>query len=163
MELEPETLNRRMNHLKDGLRRAGVKLTHQRMEIFREVAKSSDHPDAETIYKGVRKRVPTISLDTVYRTLWLLLDLGLLATLGHPRNRVRFDANMSPHHHFRCVQCGMVSDFYSNELDQLKIPDSVNALGSVEKTQVEVKGVCLQCSQGNNPKHFAARKKEKEK
>ena len=52
-----------MNHFKEGLRRSGVKLTHQRLEIFREVVKSSDHPDVETIYKGVRKRVPTVSLD----------------------------------------------------------------------------------------------------
>ena len=63
-----------------------MKLTHQRMEIFREVARTADHPDAQTVYERVRKRVPAVSLDTVYRNLWLLSDLGLLSTLGPPRN-----------------------------------------------------------------------------
>jgi len=67
--LAPGELQLRMNHFKEGLRRCGVKLTHQRMDIFHEVAKSSDHPDIETIYKSVRERVPTVSLDTVYPTL----------------------------------------------------------------------------------------------
>jgi Fur family peroxide stress response transcriptional regulator len=146
MKLDPGELQQRMNHFKEGLRRSGVKLTHQRLEIFHEVAKSSDHPDVETIYKGVRKRVPTVSLDTVYRTLWLLLDLGLITTLGTPRERVRFDANVKSHHHFVCSRCGMTRDFFSDEFDKLKIPDSVKALGSAEKTQVEIKGLCLRCS-----------------
>jgi Fur family peroxide stress response transcriptional regulator len=146
MNLGPEELEKRMRALKEGLRRSGMKLTHQRLEIFREVAGSGLHPDAETIYNGVRERVPTISLDTVYRTLWLLLDLGLVTTLGASRERVRFDGNIRPHHHFVCMRCGMTEDFYNEEFDRLRAPDSVNALGNVEKTQVGLKGVCLQCS-----------------
>jgi len=145
MKIDPEELRQRINRFKTGLKRFGVKLTHQRLEIFQEVAKSGDHPDVETIYKGVRKRVPTVSLDTVYRTLWLLLDLGLITTLG-TRDRVRFDGNMRSHHHFVCSKCGMTHDFYSGEFDQLKIPETVKALGSVEKAQVEFKGFCLRCS-----------------
>jgi len=162
MKPEPGEVQKRMRHLRDGLKRSGVKLTHQRLEIFREVAKSGDHPDAETIYTGVRKRVPTVSLDTVYRTLWLLFDLGLISTLGAPRERVRFDANIKPHHHFVCVNCGMTHDVYSEEFDQLRIPNSVKALGTVEKAQVEVRGVCLQCSKNTNPKHCASRKREEQ-
>ena len=135
-----------MNRFKEGLKRAGAKLTHQRLEIFREVARSSDHPDAETIYKGVRERLPTVSLDTVYRALWLLLDLGLITTLGLPWGRVRFDANLSSHHHFLCTKCGMTRDFYSKEFDQLKVPKGAKALGRVEKMRVEVRGLCLRCS-----------------
>lgn len=121
MGFQPEVLQRRINHFKEQLRNAGVKLTHQRMEIFREVAMSEDHPDAEKIYKGVRERLPSLSLDTVYRTLWSLLGLGLIATLGPPRKTVRFDANMNLHHHFVCTKCGMTRDFYSKKLDRLKI------------------------------------------
>lgn len=146
MELDTKELQKRMRHLKEGLRTSGMKLTHQRLEIFREVAGSGLHPDAETIYHGVRERVPTISLDTVYRTLWLLLDLGLVTTLGASRERVRFDGNIRPHHHFVCMRCGMTEDFYNEEFDRLRAPNSVNALGNVEKTQVGLKGVCLQCS-----------------
>ena len=121
MELRPENLKQRMDRFKEALKRAGVKLTHQRLEIFREVAKSGDHPDAETIYKGVRERIPPVSLDTVYRTLWLLLDLGLINTLG-PRDRVRFDANTSSHHHFICKKCGMTRDFNCEEFDRHEGP-----------------------------------------
>ena len=160
MEFQPDVLKKRMTHFKDRLRRSGVKLTHQRLEIFREVAKSRDHPDAETVYKGVRKRVPTVSLDTIYRTLWLLVDVGLLTTLGPQRERVRFDANMSSHHHFVCMKCGMAYDFYCKEFDQLKIPDALKTLGRVEKTQVEVRGFCLRCLKKTNPRHCAWRKKE---
>jgi len=160
MDIDAKELEKRMRRLKEGLRRAGMKSTHQRLEIFREVAKSGDHPDAETIYNGVRERVPTISLDTVYRTLWLLSDLGLLTTLGASRERVRFDANLRPHHHFVCMRCGMTQDFYSEKFDRLTAPNSIKSLGSVEKTQVEIRGVCLQCSKKTNPKHCASRKKE---
>ena len=151
MKTDTKELQERVRRLKEGLRRAGMKSTHQRLEIFREVAKSGDHPDAEAIYNGVRERVPTISLDTVYRTLWLLLDLGLVTTLGASRERVRFDANLRPHHHFVCIKCGMTQDFYSEKFDRLRAPNSVKALGSVEKTQLELRGVCLQCSKQANP------------
>lgn len=161
MTIEPAELKRRMNRLEAGLRRSGVKLTHQRLQIFREVAKSQDHPDVETIFSGVRRRVPTVSLDTVYRTLWLLIDLGLLTTLGLPRGRVKFDANLSSHHHFICRKCGMTRDFLSPKFDRLKIPNTVKALGSVESTKIEIKGICFRCSKKNKQKHRASRKKEK--
>jgi Fur family peroxide stress response transcriptional regulator len=160
MDLGPEALQKRMNRFKNGLKRSGVKLTHQRLEIFREVAKSGGHPDAETIFRGVSERVPTISLDTVYRTLWLLLDLDLLTTLGPPRERVRFDANMSSHHHFICMKCGMARDFYSKRFDELKIPAGLKTLGRVKVIQVQVRGICLRCCKKPNQKHRASRKKE---
>ncbi|MDA8177928.1 MAG: transcriptional repressor, partial [Deltaproteobacteria bacterium] len=84
-------IGRRLERFQAACRRAGVKLTHQRLEIFREIAGSTKHPDAETVYRGVRARVPTVSLDTVYRTLWLLDGLGLITTLGPRRESVRFD------------------------------------------------------------------------
>jgi Fur family peroxide stress response transcriptional regulator len=145
VKLPPGEEKERIKRLEDGLRRAGVKMTHQRLEILRELARSSEHPDAETIYQGVRRRIPPLSLDTVYRTLWLLLDLGLISTLGASRDRARFDANLEPHHHFVCLRCGTTRDFYSREFDTLKIPDSVKVFGIPEKTQVEVRGVCVNC------------------
>ena len=117
MKVGKSEIQRRIERFEQMCRDAGVKLTHQRMEIFREVAQTGSHPDADTVWQGVRKRMPTISLDTVYRTLWLLNDLGLVGKLGAPREGTRFDANLSPHHHFVCVQCGLTLDFYSDELD----------------------------------------------
>jgi Fur family peroxide stress response transcriptional regulator len=135
-----------MMHFEEVCRSAGVKITHQRMEVFRHVAQSGRHPDARAVFRGVRNRVPTISLDTVYRTLWLLTDLGLITTLGPPRGRARFDANLRRHHHFVCRRCGLISDFYSDAFDELKLPEAVAAIGRVETTHVEAEGVCRSCS-----------------
>lgn len=126
-------------------RETGIRLTHQRLEIFREVAHAVDHPNAETVYTRVRERMPTVSLDTIYRTLWLLNDHGLITTLGPSRERTRFDANLTRHHHFVCVRCGSTRDFCSEELDKLELP-SATALGRIETTLVEVRGVCRECA-----------------
>jgi len=109
------------------------------------VAQTSDHPDAESVFTRVRKKMPTVSLDTVYRTLWMLKDLNLITTLGASRERVRFDANLNPHHHFFCVRCGLTEDFYSEKLNGLSLPKSFRALGRVKTTHVEVRGICNSC------------------
>jgi Fur family peroxide stress response transcriptional regulator len=124
---------------------AGVKLTHQRLEIFRELVASEEHPDAESLFRAVQQRMPTVSLDTVYRTLWMLHDLGLVTTLGPQRARTRFDANLEPHHHYVCTRCGLVRDFESEELNGLRVPAAVRRLGSIVDAQVEVRGLCARC------------------
>jgi Fur family peroxide stress response transcriptional regulator len=146
MSVSREELQSRLEHFRDVCDRAGMKLTHQRMEIFREVARTTDHPDAQTVYRRIRKRLPTVSLDTVYRNLWLLSDLGLIATLGPSRERARFDANMTTHHHFVCKRCGVAQDFYSREFDELRPPAAVRLVGEVERIQVELRGLCVRCS-----------------
>ena len=115
------------------------------MIIFREIVESVEHPNAESVYKAVRKKLPMVSLDTVYRTIWMLQDLGLINILGG-RDRVRFDGNTKPHHHFVCHECGLMRDFYSDALDRLKIPTEVRNLGKGETVHIEVKGICLECS-----------------
>ncbi len=142
----PEShLEQRLDHWTAIAREAGIKLTHQRLELFREIARNEDHPDAETVFRAVRERLPTVSLDTVYRTLWLLHDLGLVATLGPRSDGIRFDSNLDRHHHFVCVRCGLVSDFECAALDDLPIPDQVRALGGILEARVEVRGVCASC------------------
>ena len=151
MKVAKQDIGQRMARFNEACRKSGAKLTHQRMEIFREVAQSTDHPDVEKVYQGVRKRMPTVSLDTVYRTLGWLKELGLIKTLGPPRERTRFDANLSHHHHFVCVQCGLTRDFYSDKFDKLSLPESVQSIGFVETTQVEVKGICHKCAAKGKP------------
>ncbi len=135
-----------MAQFEEALRRAGVKVTQQRLEVFREVAGTAEHPDAETVYQGVRRRMPTISLDTVYRTLGRLVDLGLVGTLAPPRDRVRYDANLKRHHHFVCTRCGRAHDFYSDDFDRLPVPEVVKELGEVETTHIEMRGLCSRCA-----------------
>ena len=121
MKVPPKDIEQRMARFAEICRKAGAKLTHQRMEIFREVAQTVDHPDAEKVFRGVRERMPTVSMDTVYRTLWWLKDLGLISILGPPRERARFDANLDRHHHFVCTQCGLTRDIYSDKFDNLEL------------------------------------------
>jgi Fur family peroxide stress response transcriptional regulator len=153
-----------LDHIQKVVRGAGIKLTHQRLEIFRELAKSTDHPDAETLFRAVQERVPTMSLDTVYRTLWKLRDLGLVKTLGPNQDAVRFDVNVERHHHYVCVRCGLVRDFESEELNELRIPSAVRRFGSVLEAQVEVRGLCPSCTKAErgSPKKKTATRYEGE-
>lgn len=147
---KPAAAKNRLEHLRAIAREAGLKLTHQRLEVFRELAGSEEHPDAERIYRAVRQRVPTVSLDTVYRTLWMLHDLGLVRTLGPKGEGLRFDANLDRHHHFCCVRCGLVRDFKSTDLDDLPLPEDVKRLGRVVDAHVEVRGLCSRCENARN-------------
>lgn len=148
MSVTESAVEERLAHFRDAAREAGLKLTHQRIEVFRVVASTEEHPDAETVFRGVRERIPTISLDTVYRTLWLLEDLGVISALGPRRERVRFDANLESHHHFVCDNCGLVRDFDSAELDALAAPSDVRGLASVSRVCVEIRGLCERCAHG---------------
>jgi Fur family peroxide stress response transcriptional regulator len=141
----PQEVQQLLDRFRAELRRAGVKATHQRLEIYREVIGSGEHPDAEKVHHGVRRRIPSVSLDTVYRTLWLLLQRGTIETLGPSHNRMRFDGNVRPHHHFICRKCGRVYDFSQPDFDELAVPNEVKAWGSVERAQVELKGLCAGC------------------
>ena len=146
MPTDSTEIQKRLAHFRQKCRDAGLKLTHQRLEIFKEVASSEAHPDAEAVFRGVQPRMPTVSLDTVYRTLWMLNDLGLVTTLGPRRESVRFDANPLPHHHFVCTLCGLAKDFEYDDFNDLKIPDDVKNLGTVQATHVEVRGLCKECA-----------------
>jgi Fur family peroxide stress response transcriptional regulator len=139
-------VERRLERFKAAANDAEIKLTHQRLVIFQAVASSLEHPSAEAVHRAVQATTPTVSLDTVYRTLWLLTDLGLLNTLGVRQESVRFDANVESHHHYVCSRCGLVRDFESDDLDALKIPGTVNQFGHVVSTHVEVRGICDRCA-----------------
>ncbi|MDX9959355.1 MAG: transcriptional repressor [Spirochaetia bacterium] len=149
MKVDEAELERRLEAFKAAARAAGVKLTHQRLEIFREIAGSLEHPDAETVFRAVQARMPTVSLDTVYRTLWMLNELGLVSTLGPRRENIRFDANLRPHHHYVCVRCGLTRDFEAPVFDEQAISGAVKAFGSVVASQVEVRGICEKCAKAD--------------
>ncbi len=142
--------SQRMNYFKNRCRESNIKITHQRLEIFSELIDSQDHPHAELIFQRVKKRVPTISLDTVYRALWIFADLGLINTIGASRARARFDANLKKHHHIICEKCSSMTDFYSKDFNELTLPDSITEKIHAPFTHVEVRGICKKCSK-NKP------------
>jgi Fur family peroxide stress response transcriptional regulator len=136
---------RRVERLSLGLRDSGLRLTHQRLEIVRVIAADTTHPDVETVYEAVRKRVPTISLDTVYRTLATLTDRGLIARVQFMPGPARYDANQARHHHFVCTQCGLVRDIEDRDLDAIQAPAELTRIGRPESVTVQFRGVCETC------------------
>jgi Fur family peroxide stress response transcriptional regulator len=134
-------------------RAAGVKLTQQRLVILNEVLQRRDHPNAEMVYRAVRRKLPSVSLDTVYRTLWFLHDLGLVEALGSGIGNLRFDTNSQLHHHFICVRCGAIHDFEDEGFDQLAIPQAAAVFGRIKKAQVEFRGLCKNCKKNERKKN----------
>ena len=146
--VSPTQLKQRIEQLRLVCQNTGMRMTHQRMEIFREVAQTTEHPDAEKIFMRVRKRMPTISHDTVYRTLASLEEAGLVRRIETLAGRARYDANSDIHHHFICTQCGAISDLYLTT--EPALPAGIEELGSAESVHLQIRGVCHMCK-NNNP------------
>ncbi len=145
MKKNKEEIQQRIASFQEGCRQNGLRLTHQRLEIFRELACACDHPSAEMIFSRVRKRIPTMSFDTVYRTLNTFEECKLISRVGVISGRARFEANMERHHHFLCTTCGKIIDVYSKKLDNARIADDLPDDMHVESARVELRGVCKTC------------------
>ena len=129
----------------DLCREAGIKATHQRMEIFAALRSASDHPDVESIYESVRRSIPSVSLDTVYRTLRLFEAHGIVSRIGSLHERTRFDVDTTPHCHFVCAECGRTVDVHRECSRGIESLPDVEEIGSVLDVYVEVRGVCSEC------------------
>jgi Fur family transcriptional regulator, peroxide stress response regulator len=145
VKIKPKEIENRVRTFSERCRGYGLKATHQRAEIYREIARTDEHPDAETIYARVRKRLPTLSLDTVYRTLRLLERKGIILRAGLLSERARFDANTVRHHHFVCSECGFMGDLYNEEWNDFRVPEDVVTMGTVNSIHVELRGLCRAC------------------
>jgi Fur family peroxide stress response transcriptional regulator len=135
----------KLDQLKKISQERGLRLTHQRLEILRELAAAKDHPSAEMIYKRVRERMPTLSLDTVYRTLWTFERLGLAFRVPALGEQGRFDGDLSPHHHFVCDTCNEIIDFTWDDFEHIALPGPQDALGRIDRKQVVLRGLCGKC------------------
>ena len=134
-----------LDHLKRICTEAGIKLTHQRLEIFKEMVSASDHPSAETIHKRLQEKLPTIALDTVYRTLTTFDELGILKKLRLTGERTLFDANLDRHHHFFCTRCKKIEDIYWPEFDNSTLPEDIGSIGKIRARHLELHGLCREC------------------
>ncbi|MCX8027657.1 MAG: transcriptional repressor [Thermodesulfovibrionales bacterium] len=123
----------------------GLKLTPQRSFIYNELLKSKSHPSADAIYKKVKKRLPCISLDTVYRTLVTLQEHGIVKRIDTTESQARFDADLSNHHHFICSKCNAIFDVNWHDFDSKEIPDEVKDVGEVYQKVVTFHGLCKKC------------------
>lgn len=134
-----------IHHLQHLCRQRGLKLTPQRLEIYRQLASTTEHPSAETVYRRVRKNMPTISLDTVYRTLSSLEKIGAAVRVEASGDKARFDADMTPHNHLICTVCQKIADFSWPGFEALPVPDSVREWGEISAKNAVIRGVCQEC------------------
>jgi|SRR4030042_470238 len=130
-------------------RRSGLKITHQRLEIYRELCVATDHPTADMLFQRLRDKLPTISLDTVYRNLITLETHRLVNKVGTTESLARFDAKKEKHHHLFCRRCGVITDFDLPLINEVSLPDEINDWGNIENTNLFVYGICKECLKSN--------------
>lgn len=123
----------------------GLKITPQRSLIFDELAKATDHPTANAIYQRVRKTLSNISFDTVYRTLLLFTETGIVHLVQGTGEQKRFDPNLHPHHHFTCIKCYTIYDFESDAYNDIAVPESVQRQGVIINKRIVLEGICSAC------------------
>jgi Fur family peroxide stress response transcriptional regulator len=131
---------------KQKCRASNLKITPQRSMIYEELSKSRDHPSAVIVFRKARKIFPSISFDTVNRTLLTFSEIGVVSIVeGHGEPK-RFDVNVSPHHHFRCIRCGKIFDFDYDPFDRIKTPKQIQKRFKVLSRRVVLEGVCDKCN-----------------
>lgn len=127
--------------------------TRQREVVLEAVRSTMDHPTAEWVYRQARRRLPRISLGTVYRNLKQLAELGLIGEIhagGHP---ARFDGNTGRHYHIRCLRCGRVNDLPLSVDTRLE-EEAARAMNyEILGHQVEIQGLCPLCRGGQVRNH----------
>jgi len=122
-----------------------LKITPQRSLIFDELAKATDHPTADAIYKRVRKTLSNISFDTVYRTLLLFTETGIVNLVEGTGEQKRFEPNLHQHHHFRCIKCYTIYDFENDAYNDIVVPEAVQRQGVIINKRVVLEGICSKC------------------
>ena len=132
-------------------RSRGIRVTAQRLAVYRALTESLAHPSAESVYKSLGDRFPSLSQATVYRTLDFLERENLIRKVSAPEGTGRFDANLSKHQHLVCRVCGSLSDVSVPELHGAKLP-RVSGF-TVEELDIRLVGRCLGCSSSESKKN----------
>jgi len=145
----PKEIEERIQEFNSLCREHGLKVTHQRIEIYRALLESDDHPTAEDVYNRIRDKIPMVSVDTIYRTLALFEEHKLISRVQCLSDKGRFDKNLDKHHHFICVECKSVFDFYWPEFEKISLPKSAKEYGKIMNEKVELMGVCNKCQNYN--------------
>lgn len=123
---------------------AGFRMTRQRRVVLEEVQKAHSHPTAGQVYELVRRRMPRISLATVYRSLEALTEQGMLRKLETGGTQRRFDGDLYAHQHVRCVLCGRVENVEVELPPNVAVPEQKRGF-EVTGCTIEYLGVCPDC------------------
>ena len=128
------------------LRDNGHKITPQRLDIVKILAKSVGHPSVEDIYDKIKKNFPTMSLATVYRNIVLIKLLGEVLELGFPDGSNRYDGNKPvPHPHAICIKCKKIVDPDLDSLDEMKKEVALETNFKILNHRLDFFGICSDC------------------
>ena len=131
-------------------RERGIRVTPQRLAVYRTLAADLSHPSADTVYGRLRPDLPTLSLATVYRILESFEREGLVRRVSTSDGAGRFDANVRPHQHLVCRVCKGVSDFDAPSLARVGIPQAVTPEFTAEEIDIRIVGICRSCGETEN-------------
>lgn len=126
-------------------RNSGYRATPQRIAISRYILGSHEHPTAQKVYSEVKKDHPTVSLATIYTTIKVLKEMGMIQELSHPQSETRLDPNMKPHLHLICSRCETISDWMDPEMEDFIAKVSAEANFVVTGLRFDLKGICRSC------------------
>ncbi|RLE11137.1 hypothetical protein DRI96_06725 [Candidatus Aerophobetes bacterium] len=135
-------MNTNLETFKNLLKEKGIKPTYQRIIILKYLKKSREHPTIEMIYNDLVEEIPTMSRTTVYNTLNIFLEKGLVIPVTIPGLEMRFDGNLQWHHHFLCERCGRIIDL-NIKCDYFE-KGEVNG-HRIKELHCYFKGICRDC------------------
>ena len=124
---------------------ANLQMTQQRRAILDALSKLASHPTADELYRIVRRRLPRISLGTVYRNLDILTRRGIIGRLPTASAQGRFDGDTRDHYHVRCVDCSQVADVPVEPQARLEAAVRGNSEYEIIGHQLEFVGRCPAC------------------
>lgn len=133
------------NAIVQTLKSKGLRVTPQRFAVFANLLTRTDHPTAEQIQTALNRDYPVSSQATVYSALQALRDVGLVREVLLEEGVSRYDANVDPHHHFRCRQCAAIEDIAWNTFQSIDLQRLRPGLQG-EAYELTVQGLCDRCS-----------------
>ena len=139
------TLKNELDAFVEACREKDLRVTPQRLEIFKELVQATDHPTAEILHQRLIQGMPTLSLDTVYRTLGTFANLGLVNKVETSESQAHFEVSHVQHHHLICRKCKEIIDFKWNYIDNAALPEEVKCWGKIERKNIVVYGTCHKC------------------
>ena len=124
------------------LKENSIKITSQRLEILKYLDKNRMHPTADQIYNGLKEKNPSLSKTTVYNSVEILKDHGLIQSLTISNTELRYDFKHGMHHHFICKKCGRIIDI---NVECPNLGKMLECGHNVEEVHGYFKGVCKKC------------------
>jgi Fe2+ or Zn2+ uptake regulation protein len=128
--------------LADELRKRHLYLSHPRLKVLEYLCQNPNHPTADQIFDALQKELPSLSRTTVYNTLHLLTNIGLVRVISIEDNETRYDIITKSHGHFKCEECGAIFDF-SFDVDAIDVHELEGF--KIDERSLYFKGCCPKC------------------